>query len=681
MHTSGYLLRQAIILFIDFTVQYNKLNPSSLHINSFQKINAEVFNAFQKFLKKQNKSYLIAERFKTALLQVAQESQHLPIPQLPTIMRPRKKNKTEPLNKDTFAELTNALMEHIDKLYVKIEFRKKVAESEPYHYNDLLSELFPEHNRTNIFRWYQYYLSRGKCMETERIVKMLCKSTDTELLELSSDPECLLKFKKLYANKGGSYLLAEPLNPFESFGIRQWVPNNARSLNTMITHDYPFGIALDTLEQEYGHQGIQNFSKQCNNIVKVLLHRFVWCNCYHRIRYRTPLLDDLLELYYPTMTDMAAIVIFIMLQTGWNKETVLAINGDDFEHILTGTINKTQMLIYSEKNRSQGKNKPFFAPKEFIALSNKTDKYSIYNLIILAKELSSSLVDKTFDYIPCTQEQETLNPLYLCIRYWADWVNKGGRHTSIANNKAFQTGIRNFLTTYPIMEKNRRMVSASDFTSRLRPTWIKYHRKNNPLSLIAMQQGHSTPDTTDIYYDSSGPAMQDRRERLRSELEAVVDLLRRREFAGLLGKSAQRIAETPMKIFHIPGKKKSLWGCADQFNPDWVGADRRIDKGQKCYSIQNCLFCSQVRIFEDSLPYLMERLSHVQELLDEREETDYSSQLGNEKEVIEFILDEWGDELALKEAVRYRRRNYPLLPRDLASLRVIFEDKDKYEAF
>lgn len=44
--------------------------------------------------------------------------------------------------------------------------------------------------------------------------------------------------------------------------------------------------------------------------------------------------------------------------------------------------------------------------------------------------------------------------------------------------------------------------------------------------------------------------------------------------------------------------------------------------------------------------------------------------------MIEFILDEWGDESALKEAVRYQRRNSPLLPRDLALLRIIFEDEE-----
>ena len=85
-----------------------------------------------------------------------------------------------------------------------------------------------------------------------------------------------------------------------------------------------------------------------------------------------------------------------------------------------------------------------------------------------------------------------------------------------------------------------------------------------------------------------------------------------------------------------------------------------------------------MRIFQESLPYLIERSMHLQEIIDESDGSNsaFDSRITKEEEAILFILDEWGDEDDIKLAARYRRRNSPLLPRDLKMLEIIFESED-----
>jgi hypothetical protein len=173
--------------------------------------------------------------------------------------------------------------------------------------------------------------------------------------------------------------------------------------------------------------------------------------------------------------------------------------------------------------------------------------------------------------------------------------------------------------------------------------------------------------------------MQERSNLLRSELEAVLGILRRREFSGLMGKTATELSLEKLKIFTIPGSNFSLWGCSNQMRPDWPGHQKIIKPGTNCYEISKCLFCSRVRIFEDSLPYLIERLQQISESQNEFEEESVSVTT-EEAEIIHFILENWNDDEAMRRAARIQQRCSPLLPNDLSSLKLIFSEKDNYGA-
>jgi hypothetical protein len=51
------------------------------------------------------------------------------------------------------------------------------------------------------------------------------------------------------------------------------------------------------------------------------------------------------------------------------------------------------------------------------------------------------------------------------------------------------------------------------------------------------------------------------------------------------------------------------------------------------------MFCEQCNLYDDSLPYLMQRRIHVQELIEDRpsSETEYSDSLDTELKIIESV--------------------------------------------
>lgn len=437
----------------------------------------------------------------------------------------------------------------------------------------------------------------------------------------------------------------------------------ARALKTLLARGHPFDVPL---EQFIGVvRGVRADSAD-----RAVAAIYASCD-----------MDRILGMYFPTSEDQFAIATFLQMQTGWNKETVLAIDGQNFLHPLTGAVNSDLVLIASEKEKSQSTDVPFHRPKTMLAASKKDDKYSAYNLIQLAKELSSPLASLPVD-ATSTFALIGHNPLFMCARPWAGMFrNKkdsiAGRFLSAACKLRWREGAASFFQKNEISENGVRLKRADDLNGRLRPTWIRYVRdqKGRPLSVVALQQGHASIETTDIYYDSSGPAMQLRRERLRSALSEIAWMLREKQFKGLIGKRNDLpVDPTTLRVFSIPGHEKSLWACSDSYAPDWPGSAAHAQRKAKCSEISQCLFCSRVCIFEDSLPFLIVRQGDIQEQLAADDGVPFGSDLANELKIIDHILDVWGDQRALKEASRYARRNAGLLPKDMNELKVLFED-------
>lgn len=597
---NGYKLASAFTHFFNFLVEKIQTDPFELHPTHFTDITIEVLLGYQDYLKKNKISVSHAEKFKSALGNVAKQHGRIPLLLFPIIDRPTP-NKTEPLGDDAFESLKTSLIIHIDKLYEMLEFRKVVDMAVPYEYESI-----------------------------------------------------------------------PPNDPEVSIPVRSWAVDHARSLKTMHELGFPMVVPLESLAPNMSHPCIKSYKRDCDTILKALTHKYIMCAGYDEANIS---FDALMNMYYPTSMDQAAIVVFLLLQSGWNKETVLGIDESDFEHILTGSIDENLSVIFSEKFRAQGLDKPYDAPKQITASSNREDPYSIYNLILLAGKLSQPLKGYAFDTTPFQKAWETRNPLFLFLRSGGDWLKNGSRHSSISVLRAYVVGIEHFLKAYEVVESGERLLRASDITKRLRPTWSLHKKRTTSLSMISAHFGHGSLSTTDVFYDSSGAAMKERKDTLRVELDAVVTLLVNRQFSGMLGKKASEQANSVVKIFTLPGKDRPLWGCTNQLNPDWLGHESYVEPGRKCYRLEKCLGCSNVWIYQDSLPYLMERLSHIEYELENESEGPRTADLLWEQQILGYLINDEDDEDVIAQATRYRRRNAPLLPRDMSSLRLIFEEE------
>lgn len=669
----AYLLRDAIELFLNFRAIHNSANPEALQIHSYTDINSEIFIRFIEYVQDLGETLTKPELLKSAIKLVSEETGKLPLLTLPIVPMGPKKGKNEPLSAQGFETLEYALSKHTNTLWEKFNFREAVEHATPYSAEEILSLARPLPTKAKLVQSYHHHLLKNSARRNSVWIELFSKSPDPEIRQMSESPKtAMTEFLKIYNQEVVNLpASAADTDPLKRISMCHWEADYARAVKTFLTHGYPFAYANEDLYENY--RVLHSLEDAGDDVVKLLIHRFTYANRKGFGLYLMSI-DEILALYYPSPVDMTALLLFMMFQSGWNKETTLSLDKDNFEHMLAGTIEEAVKVVFAEKERSQGQNKPFYSAKRINMPTRSDDPYSFYNLIQLAKYLSAPLAGIPFDQIPGTVAEDRMNPLFLCIRPREDWT-RGGRLTSIANPKTFVVYVKVFLALYEVIDNGKRLTAAKELTRRLRPTWLLYKKKHNPIALLSMSMGHSNRDTTDIFYDNSAAAHMERLQRLRTELEAVMELLRTRKFNGLLSKHAQAQASEKWKVFHIPGQEKALWACADQTKPDWVGSEIIASTGKKCWSIKECIFCSKLRIFQDSLPYIIELESHISELL-ESAEGGFTSRHAKVLEALQFILDEWGDEDDILEAAKYRKRHAPLLPRDLDILEIIFESED-----
>lgn len=681
--SKGREFRQAIELFLEFRLAYHALNPPSLALHSLTDLTVSVLRQFERFIQKEHKEGRLKRRpvdvigsFRHALNFVADNDDAIPKLLFPALKYIRD-NVSEPLDDSTLAELEAALSQHVEKLYAILENRAKAHQSKPYTFEELSSLVNPKVDCCNVVRWWQHaVLTHATRPNVSKLNYYLERAQDPlleQFLRIPGAGGCRLKeWEAYFDGEGAKYKLEKPENPFGTY-IQYLVLDHHRSLATMLSHGYPFGLDLDEIFEKYSSRCESNLYHSEGDVLQALVSFYSVAHIAKNEGGR-PSTSELLNLYYPSDADMACLILFLMLQTGWNKETVLAIDPTNFEDALSGILSESQTTIFSEKNRSQGSNLPYYSPKTFKAITDKANRYSAYNLIILAKALSEPLASQPYDKLRERDKESDLSPLFLYLRNNGLW-RQVGRTYSLSAESVFRYGVREFLSLYPIHEQGKRLTTAKDLTGRLRPTWVQKQLKSKPLSLIALIQGHDSSETTDLYYDSSGAAMKERRQRLRSEQEEIVSLLKQRKFSGLLGSNVTNGAHnSEITIFHFPGHENGLWGCSNRYRPDWPGFEQRVKAAEKCTPSPNCLFCSRCCIFEDSLPYLIDRHAQIEALMAEREESDFSSHLKAEHELIDWLIMAWDDDRVIQRAFAYQQRHTPLFPSDPSLFTILFDD-------
>ncbi|NWL45552.1 hypothetical protein DM819_06640 [Pseudomonas hunanensis] len=460
----------------------------------------------------------------------------------------------------------------------------------------------------------------------------------------------------------------------------KWVIDPARALRTLFDVGYPFNttsLMAASLRNDLQEESlVRNITKPSD---------FVLCCCLSRgfyvLRKYTPQsmsFPEMIRLYYPTCQDQSSLALFIQRQTGWNKESVILIDKDNFLHPLSEVTSSGVVLVISEKKKSQSKRRNTEVPKTVKALSGVVDECSPYNLIVLAKELSEPLGDIVLNSKKVALDDNLRRTVFLCLpEKDLDWCASDDpfekRVNSIGNQRYWNIGVAGFLEENDIIDGGIPLESATDLEGRLRVTWEYYYEKEtkHPLSMIALRLGHADLETTSAHYDSSVKAMNDRKDRYRGIQEELIGRFKSGQFQGLIASTHAKPTDPTFRIFTIIGHLRALWACIDSSKPDYPDAPE-LAVGERCSRLDKCLFCSRIYILGDSLPFLVERLSTLQRAVD-ADEARHAHHQG-EIEILEYLINNWRIDSAMADALVYMRAFEALLPYDMRSLIAYIED-------
>jgi hypothetical protein len=463
--------------------------------------------------------------------------------------------------------------------------------------------------------------------------------------------------------------------------ISEWVIDPARAMRTLLDDGYPFKVTRSDFAE-----------------LRIKLSRLPYVKSMTRpsdfvlgccLPYRYSILrgrtlnsiayDELVRMYYPCAKSQSTVALFIQRQSAWNKEAVIAIDKDNFLHPMSEVAHSDLVVVVSEKKKSQSGTRNYEYPKLAKAISSKSDKYSVYNLICLAKELSEPLTEILDDSGRCTVDNPLKHTVFLCIsEHESNWAfNEAGpdiRINSLNDQEYWNIGVAGFLSKYQLVDAGALLCSAIDLEGRLRVTWEYYDVKEtkHPLSLTALKLGHSSLETTSAHYDSSPMAIKDRKVRYRSIQEELMERFRSNKFHGVVGSTLRaKSADPTFRIFTIMGHERALWACIDSSKPDYPEAVE-LSKNERCTRLDKCLFCSRIYVLGDSLPFLLERLSTLQRAVEADEGRLEVHK--DEIEILEYLLSIWGNKSAFTEALIYMRKYEALLPFDMRSLIAYIED-------
>ena len=360
--TRVYILsvRQALLQFFNYALEKNQRTPEELKIKTLSDITKATFSEFSRFLLAKGQNKNLAQKFKALINSGKDLSEHFPDLNLGVISNSRCKPK-EPLTDDTFNELKQALTTHVDALYSKLSFRNLVAAAKAYTMEEIVPTYTQKYNKGTIYEWAQYRIENNIKIQKIELAYKFQQSKDEELISLLDKPSTVADFKALYHRREQCYHFDSPKDPFKGTYFQNWLPDDIRLVKTLLEHNYPMGLSPKVLQEKYCG-GANLTLQECSSILDVCLFRVGQFGA-AKFAVRVKTIDELLALYYPTMMDMACIIMFIMLQSNWNKEAVIALDGSNLEHPLAGAILEKHTVIQSEKNRSQGIGNAISCPK------------------------------------------------------------------------------------------------------------------------------------------------------------------------------------------------------------------------------------------------------------------------------------------------------------------------------
>lgn len=652
-------MRLAISTLFDFVVLHNNSNPSWI-ISTFIDITPIIFENFRKWLDSQSITQGRAYFIRQATKIISETYEDIPNLNLPLVSYSLG-GKTEPLSEELDCMFQSTCGKVVDRLRIMIDFREVVAHTIPYTQEELQVIANPKPSRIQLLTWYKWYNDNKYPLSHARLADMVARCQDDEISLHHTSSTLRKTLNELLLSCDIEIPLGYDGDITYMYNRERFKLEAPRVISTFLSFGYPLKLTISELSNNYALRTITKI-EHCDDVIKTLIY-LIMCKKVESDEGWLSV-EGYLHLYFPFGEDVAALALLIMRKTGWNRESVLAIDPDNFYHHYSEIFKSNVKIIFSEKLRSQSLDTEYETGKTVFAVTEPGDRYSAEQLFLLAKKLSEPFLTMSNELDKLIHSRAT-KPIFYYMISWMAWT-KAGQFNCLDHSLRFSDCVRRFLAENELLDNDIRLTTSKELTPRLRSTWLQDENLSAPIEWLSTLMGHESRNTTDTFYDSSERANEARKKRLRGVLEMLLTRLRQRQFKGLIGQSADEIASARLEIFHIPGFDRALWGCANSQRPDWPGAPE-LKGDNRCRALDKCMFCSQCSLLVDSLPFLMERMQQ----LESTNECDYDDDDPNsptELKIIGSILADWGDASDIAKAATYLRKNRPLLPLQISDL-------------
>ncbi|HHK0531358.1 TPA: hypothetical protein ACQQJD_004905 [Pseudomonas aeruginosa] len=357
-----------------------------------------------------------------------------------------------------------------------------------------------------------------------------------------------------------------------------------------------------------------------------------------------------------TLNTLFPFLLLLLIQTGWNLETLLSLTDDLDDHIEPDLIDSDYVIIHGMKKRGAINSGNEAIPQYH--RSNKRDKLGAYQLLLFIQKHVTKHKD---------------SPHYIKGKLFQFVVSKNlwmkfGKISSALDYDGFANGSAAFLNRHGLHLGNNTVNQRLE-VRKLRTTFeTKRRQQGFDIDEVSLQMGHANVDTTLRHYDSDGATgaiLDDRIRALQNrqvsdirnyganilsdmsliELRAALDKTKTSETDTTLEKLVERLKSTRPEIITLlsPAGQTYIASCLDAKAPDWPGSALFVNPGEKCTYFNKCPLCTRCVLFREALPYIFRRIFDLDNLRERINLLQWNLNYQDEYTALIEILSKWSN--------------------------------------
>lgn len=349
---------------------------------------------------------------------------------------------------------------------------------------------------------------------------------------------------------------------------------------------------------------------------------------------------DVVGVIYPRVFEIYVLTWAICLETGWSKEMVERIDHEDYLYSPI-PIESDVVFIKTTKERGIDGESDIAESKEYIYPNSKSNQKSAYNLIRTYVQRSKRL--RTGIHYRDAVKQLGKEPFFIYFN-----ESPGLPILFIHPDK---------VSEHSAATKNRFLESNIGFrfdVRRLRPTCLlrRERDQNLPMVLQVALFGHSTSAVTDEYYKDSSEFQQLRKDKLAIELNQIEKSISDGSFKGTLAplKQKKRKEDAIITIFTEHSNHSPIATCGNNKAPDWPGYEQQLKVSGVCKRFDKCLLCSQSTVFNDNIPFLVDRYLYLEQQKRTLRQDTFVRLHGDEYSAVKEVVHLWPYREEIEEA-------------------------------